>query len=527
MAIVKLSIQPGMRRNGTKYQTKDRWYDGQLMRFHEGNTIPVGGWQPLFDQDQSEAVQLDGVARGALSWQGTTGGAFISFGTINKLYAFVNSLNDITPAGFTPGKADSSFTSGGSSYGEGNYGDLLYGVGTPGAGSISDGDVWAMDTFGSFWVGVMFPSDNILYIWDNITTNIAVPAANAPTANRGCFVTAERFLVALGAGGELRKVAWADRQTTDVWTPAVDNQAGDFTLEGPGRIMAGRRSRGESLIWTDFALYSMTFLGGSAVYGFQKRGFECGLVGPNAVVSVPSGFIWMGDRSFFTHDGYVRPLESEVGEFVFDDFNFDERYKVNSINIREYSEAWWFYPSKQSKENDSYVVYNYAENHWAFGRLPRTASVDSDPVIGFPVMVDQFGFVYTHENGKIRHDTQLSIPDDGGVSYNPEIESGPLEIQSGQEWVHILQVLPDFEGVDPGVDQLPPPALGSVLGELFASEYPQTTEISSGTFPMTEPTTVRISGRQVRVKVRQIVPDTTDLWRLGDLRLDIRPGGER
>lgn len=520
MPLVKLTIPPGMRRNGTKYQTKDRWYDGQLMRFHEGNTIPIGGWQPLFDQALQIPVQLDGVARGALSWQGTSGGGFVSFGTVNKLYAFVNSLEDITPAGFTPGNPDSTFPSGGAAYGEGFYGRLLYGKGTPGAGDIADGDVWAMDTFGSFWVGVMFPSDNILYVWDNVLANVAVPAANAPTANRGCFVTPERFLVALGAGGEQRKVAWADRETTDVWTPAVDNQAGDFTLEGPGRIMAARRSRGDSLIWTDFALYSMTFLGGTAVYGFQKRGFECGLVAPNAVVQVPSGFIWMGDRSFFSHDGYVRPLESEVGEFVFDDFNFDQRYKVNSLNIREFSEAWWFYPSKMSSENDSYVVYNYAENHWAFGRLPRTASVDSDPVVGFPVMVDQNGYVYTHENGIIRKDTE-------GVSQNPEIESGPLEIGDGEDYAHVLQVFPDFEGVDPGFDQRPPPALESVLGTLFGAAYPQSTEESTGTFAMTEPTSVRINGRQIRIKVQQIVPDTTPLWRLGHIRLDVRPGGKR
>jgi len=521
MPIIKLTIPPGMRRNGTKYQTKDRWYDGQLMRFHEGNTIPVGGWQPLPDLDTLDAVVLSGgVPRGAISWQGTTGGAFVAYGTTGKLFSFINSLRDITPVGFTAGSDDSSFSGSGAAYGTGNYGNLLYGLGTAGAGSIADGDVWSMDVFGSFWVGCMFPADSILYTWDNDPDNAATAAPNAPLATRGCFVTPERFLVALGAGGDLRRVQWADRESVSEWTPAVDNQAGDFVLEGPGRIMAGRRSRGESLIWTDFALYSMTFIGGTGVYGFQKRGGECGLVGSNAIIPIPTGFLWMGDRSFYQHDGYVRSLPSDVGEFVFDDFNFEQRYKVNGVNIREFSEAWWFYPSKLSVENDSYVVYNYVEKHWSFGRLSRTVSVDSDPVLGFVTMVDPAGNVYLHEKGIVRQDT-------GGVSQNPEIESGVLEIGDGEHLTHILQIFPDFEGVDPGIDQRPPGAIDAVLGELFAAPYPQGEEVSSGTFPMTEPTAVRINGRQVRIKIQQIVPDSTPPWRLGHLRLDIRPGGKR
>jgi len=529
MPIIKLTIPPGMRRNGTKYQTKDRWYDGQLMRFHEGNTIPVGGWQPLVDQLTSNAVVLtDGVPRGAISWQGTTGGAFVVYGSTGKLFSFINSLSDITPVGFTAGNNDSSFSGGGSAYGTGNYGNLLYGLGTAGAGSIADGDVWSMDVFGSFWVGCMFPADSILYTWDNNPANVATAAPNAPSATRGCFVTPERFLVALGAGGDLRRVAWADRETIDDWTPAVDNQAGDFVLEGPGRIMAGRRSRGESLIWTDFALYSMTFIGGTGVYGFQKRGGECGLVASNAIIPIPTGFLWMGDRSFYQHDGYVRSLPSEVGEFVFDDFNFEQRYKVNGVNIREFSEAWWFYPSKQSVENDSYVVYNYVEKHWSFGRLPRTVSVDSDPVLGFVTMVDPDGNVYLHQKGKVRKDSGGLITGDPD-SQLPEIESGPLEIGDGEHFAHVLQIFPDFEGLDPtGPDQRPPPALQSVIGELFAGDYSSTEpEQSSGEFDMTAPTTVRINGRQVRLRVAQKVADTVDPWRLGHLRLDIRPGGKR
>ena len=83
MPLVPLDIPAGVYRNGTEYESKGRWFDTNLVRWHEGRLQPVGGWEK-FDSTQSA---YDGKARGLLAWRGNDGGRFIAVGTNEKLYA--------------------------------------------------------------------------------------------------------------------------------------------------------------------------------------------------------------------------------------------------------------------------------------------------------------------------------------------------------------------------------------------------------------------------------------------------------
>jgi len=529
VALIKLQIQPGLLSNGTRYQSRNRWIWATQMRFHEGSLMPIGGWAPLFDNLTQDVVTLEGVPRGTLAWQGTSSAAYLALGTVEKLYAFIDSLADVTPVGFTPGNANSEISSGGAEYGDDAYSSLKYGVGVASAGRLVDGDTWSLDVFGNFLVGSMFPSDRKLYVWQNVTGTPAAQAPNSPLASRGVLVTPERFLVALGAADNSRRVQWADRETIDVWTATAENQAGDYDLEGPGRIMAGRRSRGESLIWTDYALHAMTFVGGDAVYGFQKRGSECGLIAPNAVAATPSGFAWMGEvGTFFLYDGYVRPLPSEVSEYIHDNLNETEKYKVAAVSNREFNEITWFFPTLASQENNAYITWNYDSDAWTTGMMSRTSGDDSHPVVGYPVMTDgevaandEYP-VWLHENGTDRKTAA------GTVHEAPFIESGPFELADGEEFVHVLQIYPDLEDRNSPPDG---PPIGNPLDQavvLFKVEdYPQATEREFGPYSLANPTDVRFNARQVRIRVEQATPDGVPLWRLGDLRLDVRSGGKR
>ena len=38
-----LRLPPGLWRNGTRYQSKNRWYGANLVRFLNGTILPVGG----------------------------------------------------------------------------------------------------------------------------------------------------------------------------------------------------------------------------------------------------------------------------------------------------------------------------------------------------------------------------------------------------------------------------------------------------------------------------------------------------
>ena len=47
MPLIPIKIPPGFYRNATQYQAKNRWYNGNLIRFSEGRLRPIGGWQRL------------------------------------------------------------------------------------------------------------------------------------------------------------------------------------------------------------------------------------------------------------------------------------------------------------------------------------------------------------------------------------------------------------------------------------------------------------------------------------------------
>ena len=52
MPLLPIKLPPGFFRNATQYQAKNRWFDGNLVRFSEGRLRPIGGWQRLADSPQ-------------------------------------------------------------------------------------------------------------------------------------------------------------------------------------------------------------------------------------------------------------------------------------------------------------------------------------------------------------------------------------------------------------------------------------------------------------------------------------------
>jgi hypothetical protein len=142
-------LPPGAYANGTARQGRGRWRDGTLVRSPDGpNLQPVGGWA----QRGSSAVQ--GLARAIVAWRDQTETRWIGVGTHEKLYVQSNSgaLYDVTPSGFTAGRADAA-TGGG--YGDGAYGEGPFGTPISDTESILPASVWTLDAFGAHLVGCM------------------------------------------------------------------------------------------------------------------------------------------------------------------------------------------------------------------------------------------------------------------------------------------------------------------------------------------------------------------------------------
>lgn len=521
---IPIRLPPGLYRNGTAYEAKNRWLDAQLVRFYKNTVRPVGGWVPLFDAvialtvdttfftadsdvltadaDQLLDVSFLGVPRGAHAWRGNDSSRWLAVGTVGtgstRLWAYSAGVKtEITPAAIVDGSVDGVRDAG--NYGEGQYGFGLYGIGS-GATELDAPDTWALDNFGEFLVALC-TSDGVPTFWDRNIANIAEPIPDAPLGT-ALVVTPERFLFVLGADADVRLVKWPSQETLDDWTPTDVNSAGELPVQTRGRLIAGRAGKRVTLLWTDTDAHAAIYIGGQFVYTFEKLGDDCGIVGPWAGVMVDDAGYWMDRGHFHVYDGTVRELPCDVIDHVFGDINTAQLAKVFAHHMAEFSEVWWFYPSasQSGTENDRYVIYNYVEGHWSTGRLARAAGVPSG-VMEYPILLEPVdGRAFEHERG-FDHEGEV-----------PFVETGPLEMGAGERVYDILALIPDEKN------------LGDVEATFIAAMRPMGAERTYGPFSLTEKTSVRFAARQLRLRLEEV--EATD-WRVGTNRIEATPAGYR
>tara|TARA_R110001592_G_scaffold61030_1_gene185874 strand:+ start:1234 stop:2718 length:1485 start_codon:yes stop_codon:yes gene_type:complete len=494
MALIPLKLPPGVHRNGTDFESSNRWRDASLVRWHDGTLRPVGGWVTR------KASAFAYAPRAMLSYLDNNSDEHLVAGTYEKLY-YVNpsqTVYDITPtSGFTSGTLSGAINTG---YGGGFYGRTNWGNAPQSSGIYSEATTWSLDTWGEYLLAVS-STDGKLLEWQGNTGVKAQTVSNAPTSNNAMVVSEERFVFCLGAGGNPRKVAWSDQENNTVWTASATNQAGDFELQTTGQIMCGLRMRGRTLILTDNDAHIATYSGAPFVYGFERVGTACGVASRKGAVAIDEGAFWMGKKGFFSFDGSVASqISCEVADYVFDDMNQAQKSKVYAIHNSQYGEIWWFYPSANSNENDRYVTLDYKEGHWAIGNISRTAGVDQG-IFTSPIWGDASGNLYNQETGYTHTG-----------SSKPFAESGAISIGNGDSIMKVTQLIPD-EGTQ-----------GQVQVTFKTRFHPNDTETSHGAVTLTNPTDVRFQGRQVRMKVQGVGNDN---WRSGVMRIEVAPGGRR
>lgn len=491
MPLIPLTLPPGVYRNGTEFQSSNRWYDANLVRWVDGTMRPVGGWR-------TRTLVGTTAPRAALSWSDLSNDQHLAVGFHNKLKAVnaINTVTDITPTGLVVGDLHADVNVG---YGGGYYGTSTYGEQRPDVGVYGEATTWTLDTWGQNLVACS-TADGRLFQWDLNVANDAVAISGAPTQNAALVVTAERFLFALGAGGNPRKVQWSDREDITTWTTLTTNEAGDIELQTVGRIMLGIRTRGQTLILTDQDAHVATYQGPPFVYGFERVGSGCGVASRHAAVNVDEGVYWFSPSGFYTYTGgAVSPVQCDVEDYIFSDINTQQASQVYGVAMTQYNEIWWFYPSAASIENDRYVVLNYAENHWSIGYMERTAAV-SGGVFRNPIMLDASGTAYDHEIG---------VAHNGSAVY---ATSGPISLGAGDEVMAVTGLIPDER------------TQGDVSATFYTKFYPNDVARTYGPYAMANPTNVRFTGRQVRMRVE--AARNTD-WRVGTMRIDAQPGGRR
>jgi len=429
-------------------------------------------------------------------------------------------------------------------WGSGGYGSAAWG-GSSSASVNQQLRLWTQAFFGEDHI---FCSRNGgMFYWDASvgTSSRAVKlesmggASDVPTVSVGVLVTDSKHVVALGANpvGSATQdplfVRWSDTENAVDWTPTAVNSAGGQRLPLGSSIIAGHNARLETLIWTDVALYAMTFVGGDLIFGFNLLATPITIIGPNAVGIVGGTAFWMGVKKFYMYNGSVSPLPCPVLHLLQENMNYAQSYQTFAAVNEQFSEVTWFYCSTNSDTVDSYITYNYGENIWYFGTMGRSAWVDSG-LREYPIAADNTNSVLLyHEYGT--DDNSTSTP----AAITSYIESSDVDLGDGHQFMFISRIIPDLTFVGSTINNpavtitlktrgTPGNTWNSSSNQPTSSTITRTASFGVNTSPFEEYTPqawVRARGRQASVRV-----ENTSLgvkWQLGALRLDIRPDGRR
>jgi len=309
-------------------------------------------------------------------------------------------------------------------------------------------------------------------------------------------------------------VRWSNQEDYTNFVPSISSTSGEVILTDGTEIVGAKRSRNAVNIWTDNSLWAMSFVGPPFIFNFNQLGTNCGLIAPHAAIDYDGASIWMGHDNFYMFDGQVKNLDCTVRRFVFDRLNMDQKDKIFCGINSEFKEVIWLYPSTNSNECDSYVIYSPTEGYWTIG-----SSI-------FTTFADKNTFSNTITTGTVGTANNLynNEPDGvytaDGVSQSSFIESADFDIASGNDIMFLSRIIPDFDISD-----------GSLSFSIKTKDFPESGTAREKPNPphvITNATTkidMRARGRQGRVRVSCNAANTS--WRWGSIRLAIQPDGRR
>jgi len=393
---------------------------------------------------------------------------------------------------------------------------------------------WSLDNWGEDVVANRRKGS--IYYWDTDASTTPLRAEKVSGATNSTPTTVDsiivspndRHLVALGSNefgttasptGTYNPltVRWSNQEDYTNWVPSISSTSGEVILADGTKIVGAKRSRNAINIWTDNALWSMTFVGPPFVFQFSQLGTNCGLIAQHAGVDYDGRAVWMGYDNFYVFDGQVRSLDCTVRRFIFDRLNMDQKDKIFCGINSEFKEVIWLYPSTDSTECDSYVVWSPDENYWSYGDSIFTTFADKT-VFGNTITTGLQGT--NPASNKLFNNEVQGLYTADGVAMSSFIESADFDIDSGNEVMFLNRVIPDFDLSD-----------GSLTFSIKTKDFPESSTSREKPNPphtvtnSTAKIDMRARGRQGRVRVSCNAAGTS--WKWGSIRLAIQPDGRR
>lgn len=268
-------------------------------------------------------------------------------------------------------------------YGGNAYGKGKYGVPKQFQAGFLLPRIWSIDYITN--TAVMCPGNQgIIYQWARSENVAPIKIVNSPPANYVFVAQSEGVVVALGADNVPNKIRSSDQTITN-WTPAANSNAYNANVEGAGRFIAHSYVKGQYLLFTINAVYTMIYVGKPDIWVIRLLTDADGLIGQNAVMDIPDAVVWQGQNDFYIYNGSVvsQIPNNTLLHWMIDNINWHYAFIGFARKVMEFDEVWWFFnnendpvtpPNAATTEPNNYIIWNYMEGHFTNGRMIRTAA---------------------------------------------------------------------------------------------------------------------------------------------------------
>lgn len=465
-------LRPGFQRDGGFHAATGGWADGQHVRFYNGKPQRMEGISQYGTQTFTNVPRK--VQAG-----GNNGNELYAW-TRSEVYIANSSLTwtDITPASnYSP---TSDFPISTAALFDETAGEALMFYCKRGLGSGTN---------------IFFHAEG-----DTASTSLGV------TVDTGGIVGIQPYLVVYDKNGN---VAWSDANDYDEF---VTGDAGnDYITSVP--ILHGAPYRNRSaLLWTAEELWLMSFVGGSAIFSFNKvaEGFD--ILDVESIVQYGSRYYWVGTNCFYMFDGRLTIIpNTQNARWFFDQMSATKTDRPRLIGVPNYSwgEIWWaFEPYNASPSGEPSAVLIFDIKAFESGGIPiwwdtqlefyagassnrrgsstpiSTAFATTD---GTDYRIAYFDTPQLNLNDNRDDPTTAALP--------AHATTGPLSrITNGEdEWSHVYRIEPDFERISGTIDW-------DWISRDYAQSSTTTTSYGSST-STTEKIDKRIQSRLGQIKI--------------------------
>lgn len=206
------------------------------------------------------------------------------------------------------------------------------------------------------------------------TSGAFTPIAGAPKADIVFSVGA--FLMALNTNdGAVNLDGWhcsASFDDTD-WTPSITTQSAKGRLvSSPGALTAGAGLGEYAVAYKARSIFLGQYVGAPSVWDWiSVPGGDVGCVGKEALCDIGNIHFFVGEDNFYIFDGTApTPIaDNTVRNWFNETCSPGFRYKTKCVYDRQTDRVWVFFPSKNSSDCDSALVWHVKAKRW--GRADR------------------------------------------------------------------------------------------------------------------------------------------------------------